>query len=67
MENANKGIFIIGRTPQRALRQYSGPKLIDLSGTRETKKGTCQNCSKYRYYTRDCQNRPREQRLNQRS
>jgi len=50
MENTNKKIPIIGKTPQRAPRQYSRPKPIDLSGTKETKKGTCQNCSKYRHY-----------------
>ena len=50
MENTNKGIPIIGKTPQRALRQYSRPELIDLSGTKEIKKGTCQNCGKYKYY-----------------
>ena len=50
MENNNKGMPIIGRAPQRALRQYSGPKLIDLSGTKEIKRGTYQNCGKYGYY-----------------
>ena len=41
MENVNKGMPITGRAPQRVLRQYSGPEPIDLSGTRETKRGTC--------------------------
>ena len=50
MENANKGIPITGKTPQKAPRQYNRPKPIDLSGTKETKRGTCWNCGKYRYY-----------------
>ena len=50
MENANKEIPIIGRVPQRAPRQYNRPKLIDFSGTKEMKKGTYWNCSKYRHY-----------------
>ena len=35
---------------QRAPKQYSGLELIDLSGTKETKKGTYQNCSKLGHY-----------------
>ena len=30
-----------GKVLQRVLRQYGRPEPIDLSGTKETKKGTC--------------------------
>ena len=54
MENVNKGMPIIGRALQRVLRQYSGPELMDFSGTKETKKGIYWNCGKYGYYIQDC-------------
>ena len=41
---------ITGRAPQQAPSQYGGPEPIDFSGTKETKKGTCWNCGKYKYY-----------------
>jgi len=50
IENANKGMPIIGRVLQRAPRQYGGPKPIDLSGTKEIKRGTCWNYGKYGHY-----------------
>jgi len=40
----------MGKTPQRAPKQYRGLKPIDLSGTRETKKGAYRNCSKLGHY-----------------
>jgi hypothetical protein len=36
--NRGSGIPIINKAPQRAPKQYSRPKPIDLSGTKETKK-----------------------------
>ena len=44
---------ITGRVPQRAPKQYGGPKPIDFSRTKEAKKGTCQNYSKYKHYVQD--------------
>ncbi len=38
---------------QRAPRQYGGPELMDLSGTRETKKGAYRNYSKLGHYARE--------------
>ena len=38
---------------------------MDLSGTREKRKGACKGCGKIGYYTKDCKNKPREQRPNQ--
>ena len=32
---------ITGKAPERAPRQYSRPEPMDLSRTKETKKGTC--------------------------
>ncbi len=50
MENANKGVLIVGRAPQRALRQYNRLEPIDLSSTKETKRGAYRNCGKLRHY-----------------
>ena len=60
IESTNKGIPIVGRIPQRAPRQYNGPEPMDLSGTRETKKGACRNCGKSGHYAREYRSRPRE-------
>ena len=40
---------------------------MDLSGIRETRRGTYRNCKKLRYYIKDCRNgkKPKGQRLNQ--
>jgi len=32
---------------------WYGPELIDLSGTKEMKKGNCRNCRKNKYYIRE--------------
>ncbi len=63
MESTNKGILMAGRTLQRILRHYNNPKPIDLSGTKEKKKGAYRNCSKLGHYARECKSRLREQRL----
>ena len=62
--NQKSGIPLINKAPQRAPKQYNSLKLMDLSGTREKKKGACRNYSKLGHYTREYKNRPREQRLN---
>ena len=56
----------MGRTPQRSGRQYNRLEPIDLSGTKEKKKGAYRNCGKLGHYTRECKSRFREQRPNQR-
>ena len=40
---------------------------MDLSGTKEVKKGTCKNCKKPRHYIKDYKSKkkPKGQRLNQ--
>jgi len=38
---------------------------MDLSSTKEKRKGACKGCGKMGYYVRDCKSKPREQRLNQ--
>ena len=37
---------------------------MDLSGTREKRKGAYKGYKKIGHYTRDCKSKPREQRLN---
>ena len=36
--------------PQRAPKQYGGLELIDLSSTKETRKGAYRNCGKLGHY-----------------
>ena len=60
MENANKGIPIVGRALQRAARQYNRLELMDLSNTKEKKKGAYRNYSKLGHCIQECRNRPRE-------
>jgi len=40
---------------------------MDLSGTKEAKKGNCRNCRKYRHYIREYKSKKKteEKRLNQ--
>ena len=40
---------------------------MDLSGTKETRRGTSRNYKKLRYYIKDCKSgkKPKGQRLNQ--
>jgi len=40
----------VGRALQRAVRQYNELKPIDLSGTKEKKKGAYRNCGKLKHY-----------------
>ena len=51
MENASKGIFIVGRVLQKVARQYNKPELMDLNSTKEKKKGAYRNYRKLGYYT----------------
>jgi len=37
---------------------------MDLSGTKEKRKGACRSCGKIGYYVKDCKNKPKKQRLN---
>jgi len=38
---------------------------MDLNGTREKRKGAYKGCKKIGHYTRNCKNKPKEQRPNQ--
>ena len=39
------------KKPQQTLKQwYGGLELMDLSGTKEKKKGACRNCGKLGHY-----------------
>jgi len=35
---------------------------MDLSGTKEAKKGNCRKCGKYRYYTREYKNKKKTEK-----
>ena len=54
------------KKPQQAPKQwYRGLKPMDLSGTKEKRKGACKGCRKTSHYIKNCKSKPREQRLNQ--
>ena len=49
------------KKPQQAPKQqYKGLEPMDLSGTREKRKGACKGCGKIGYYVKDCRSKPKE-------
>ena len=66
-ERANKGQErSVPKKPQQAPRQwYGGPEPMDLSSTREKRKGAYKGCGKIGHYIKDYRSKPREQRPNQ--